>query len=62
MSPDKLNLVLAKATGLISSLLNVALYINASLLKPEQLQSLHQGSTKAYLCSPLCSISFYTAV
>jgi len=52
---------MAKATGLISSLLNIASSGDVPFRQPQQLQCLHHGSTKAYLCSPLSSISFSTA-
>ena len=52
---------MAIATALISSLFNVTSSQNVPFLQPQQLQCLHHGSTEAYLCSPLSSISFSTA-
>jgi len=47
---------------LIFALIDVALSRDMSFHQLQQLQSLHHGSTKAYLCSPLFSIPFSTAV
>ena len=53
---------MAKATGLISSLFNVALSRDMPFSQLQQLQCLHHGFTEAYLyCSPLSSIAFSTA-
>ena len=49
---------MAKATGLISSLFNVVLPQGMSFHQSQQLHRLHHGSSKFYLCSPLCSICF----
>ena len=54
MPSDKCNSTVTMATGLISSLFNVALSGDV----PQQLQCLHHGFTKARLCSPLYSIPF----
>jgi len=35
--------------------------LNLPFHQPQQFQCLHHGSTKAYLCSPLCSTPFSTA-
>jgi len=61
MPSGKRNSIMAKATGLISSLFNVALSGDLSFRQPQQLQCLHHGSTEAYLCSPLSSIPLSTA-
>ena len=45
-----------KATGLISSLFNVALFQDVPFHQLQLLQYLHPGSTKAYVCSSLFSI------
>ena len=58
MPSDKRNLITAIATGLISSLFNVASSGDVPFRQPKQLQCLHHGSTKAYLCSPLYSIPY----
>ena len=47
---------MAKATGLISSLFNVASSGDMPFHQLQQLQCLYHGSTEAYLCSPLSSI------
>ena len=62
MPSDKHNSITAKAMGSISSLFNVALSREVPFCQPLQLQCLHHGSTKAYLCSPLFSILFSTTV
>jgi len=49
---------MAIATGLISSLFNVAWSRDVPFDQPQQLQALHHGSTKAHLCSLLYSIPF----
>ena len=61
MPSDKSNSIMAIATGLISSLFNVALFGDVPICQPQQLQCLYHGSTKAYSCSLLCSIPFSTA-
>jgi len=53
-------LILATATGLISSLFNVASSQDVPFHQLQQLQCLHHGSNKAYLCSLLCSIPLFT--
>jgi len=58
MPSDKHNLIMSITTGLISSLFNVALSRDVPFHKPQQLQCLNHGFTKAYLCFPLCSIPF----
>ena len=50
---------MAKATGLISSLFNVASSQDMIFRQLQQLQWFHRGSTKAYHCSPLFSISYH---
>jgi len=50
-----------KATGLISSLFDIASSGDVPFRQPQQLQCLHHGATEAYLCSPLSSIPFSTA-
>ena len=55
MPSDKRNSITAKAMGLISSLFNIALSQDVLFCQPLQLQCLHCGSTKAYLCSPFLS-------
>ena len=54
MPLDKHNSIKAMATGLISSLFNVTLSRDVPFCQP----LLVNGSTKAYLCSPLFSIPF----
>jgi len=49
-------LLMAVATGLISSLFNVASSWDIPFGQTQWLHCLHHGSTEAYLCSPLCSI------
>ena len=44
--------------GWIFVLLDVTLFQDLFLHQPQQLWCLHHSSTKVYLCSPLCSISF----
>ena len=57
---DKCNSITAIATALISSLFNVASSRGVPFHQPQlQLQCLHDGSTKAYLYSPLYSIPFF---
>ena len=51
MPSDKHNSMMAIATGLISSLLNVASSRVVPFRQLQQLQCLHHGSTKAHLCS-----------
>ena len=53
---------MAIATGLISSLFNAASSQDVPFHQLQQLQCLDHGSTKAYLCSPLCSIPFSSTV
>ena len=53
---------MAIITGLISSLINITLSQDIPICQLQQLQCLHHGSTQAYLCSPLCSIPFSTAM
>ena len=55
MPSDKHNSITAIATALISSLFNVTLSRNVPFRQPQQLQCLHHGSTKAYLCFPFLS-------
>jgi len=45
---DKHNSLMTKATGFISSLLNITLYRGVPFCQPQQLQCLHHGSTKPY--------------
>jgi len=52
---------MAKATGLISLLFNIALSGDVPFHQPQWLQCLHHGSTETYLCSPLSSIPLSTA-
>jgi len=61
MPSDKHNSIMAKATGLISSLFNIPSSGAATFHPPQQLQCLHHGSTEAYLCFALSSIPFSTA-
>jgi len=49
---------MAIATGLISSLFNVASFGDMPFCQPQQLQWMYHGSTETYLCSPLYSIPF----
>jgi len=58
MLSDKGNLIMAIATGLISSLFNVALSQYVPFCQLQQFHCLHHGSTIAHLCSPLSSIPF----
>jgi len=61
MPSDKHDSEMAKATGLISLLLNIASSQDVPFCQSQQqLQCLHYGSIKAYLCSPLFSIPFST--
>jgi len=60
MPSDKWNSITTKAMGLISSLFNIASSQDVPFCQPLQLQCLHHGSNKAYLCSPLFSIPFLT--
>jgi len=55
MPSDKRNSITTKAMGLISSLFNIASSRDVPFRQPLQLQFLHHGSTKAYLCSPFLS-------
>ena len=52
---------MAKATGLISSLFNIASSGDVPFCQLQQLQCLHHGSSESYLCSPLSSIPLSTA-
>ena len=52
---SKHNSITTKVMGLISSLFNIASSRNVPFCQPLQLQCLHHGSTKAYLCSPFLS-------
>ena len=45
---------------LLSLLQDVVSSQDMPFCQPQQLQCLHHGSTKAYLCSPLYSITFFT--
>ena len=58
MPSDKRNSIMAIATGLISSLFNVASSRDVPFCQPQQLQCSYHGFTKNYLCSPLCSFPF----
>jgi len=58
MPSDKRNSIMAQATGLISSLFNVASSGDVPFCQSQRLQRFYHGFTEAYLCSPLCSISF----
>ena len=49
MPSDKRNLITAIATGLISSLLNIASSQDIPFHQMEQLQCLHHSSTEVYL-------------
>ena len=60
MPSGKHNSIIAMATGLIFSLINVTSSRDVPFRHPQQLQCLHHGSTKGYLCSPLFFIPFYT--
>ena len=53
---NKCNLIMARATSLISSLFNVASFSDVPFCQLQQLQCLYHVSTKAYLFSPLCTI------
>ena len=55
MPSDKCNSIMAIATGLISSLSNVVSSRDMSFHQLKQIQCLHHGYTKAYLCSPFPS-------
>ena len=55
MPSNKRNSIMAIATGLISSLFNVASSRDVPFRQP---QCSHHGFTKNYLCSPLYSIPF----
>jgi len=57
MFSDKRNSIMAIATGLISSLINVA---SSRDMLPTTAAAVLDGSAKDYLCSPLCSIPFST--
>ena len=48
--------------NLIFALFDVTLSRDMPFRQLQQLQRLHYGSTKAYLCSPLCSIPFFKAM
>jgi len=61
MPSDKHNSIMAKATGLISSLFNIASFEDVPFFQPQQLHYLHYGSSEAYLCPPLSSIPLSTA-
>jgi len=56
MPSGKHNSEMPKATGLISSLFNVALSQDGPFHQLQLLQYLHPDSTKAYVCSSLFSI------
>jgi len=56
MPSDKRNSIMAMATGFNFSLINVTLSGDVPFHPVQQLQCLHHGSTKDYLCSPLSSI------
>jgi len=58
MPSDKRNLIMARAIGLIISLISVALSQDVPFCQPQQLQCLNHGSTKGYLCFPLFFIPF----
>ena len=57
---DKHNSTTTKAMRLISSLFNITSARDVPFHQPLQPQCLHDGSSKAYLCSPLFSILFST--
>ena len=57
MPLDKHNSIMAKATGLISSLLNFTLSSDVSFCQPQQFQCLHHGSIEAYV--PLFSFALH---
>jgi len=61
MPSEKRNSILAKATGLISSLFNIALSQGMSFCQLQQLQCLHHGFAKGYvlLCAPFLSPLLY---
>jgi len=59
MPSEKRTSITAVATGLISSLFNIALSGDVPFRQPQQLQCFNHGSTKAYLCFPLHSIPFF---
>jgi len=61
MPSDKRKSITTMAMVLIFVLYNVASSQDVPFHQPQQLQRLHHGSTKAHLCSPLCSIPFSTA-
>ena len=50
MHSDKRNSITAKVMDLISLLFDVALSSDMPFHQPQQLQCLHHGCTKAYLC------------
>jgi len=52
MPSDKHNSITTRAMGSISSLFNIVSSRDVPFCQPLQLQYLHHGSTKAYLCSP----------
>ena len=62
MPSDKRNSIMALATGLISSLFNVAPSRDVPFRQPQQFQCSHHGFIKNYLCSPLYSIPFSFSV
>ena len=55
MPSYKHNRITAKATGLIFALFDVVSSKDVLFHQMQQLQCLHHGSTKAYLCSPFLS-------
>ena len=58
MPSNKHNLIFA-----IFALLKIALFRDVPFCQPQQqLQCLHHGSTKAHICSQLCSIPFSTTM
>ena len=58
MLSDKHNTEMAEATGLISSLISVALYRYVLFHQLKQLQYMHHRATLVFLISSLCSLSF----
>ena len=55
MPSDKHNLRTARATDLISLLINVASSWDMPFHQPQQLQCLHHGATLAPICAPILS-------
>ena len=59
MPLDKCNSIMAKATGLISSLFNITLSQDMPFRQLQLPQCLYHGSIKAYLCSLLSVLHYH---